>query len=73
MLIARVGKCPNKPNGHRRKKGIFYPEYIQYHKGHMLKENLDANDSSSNEQSKVDLMIKKNQSWIRMKLKTGEQ
>ena len=72
VLVARVGKCPDKPNGHRRKKGIFYPEYIQHHKGHVSKDILDSKDSSSNKQSKVDLMEKKNQSWIRMKLKKGE-
>ena len=64
-----------------KEKRDFYPEYIQHHKDHVLKDILedhvlkdilDSNDSSSNEQSKVDLMEKKNQSWIGMKLKKGE-
>ena len=63
VAIGRVGKSSRQPNGIKRKKGVFYSEFIRYHKS-KCQNDVNNNTVATNKDSTVELpekaeMIKK--------------
>ena len=71
VVHSRVEKSSSRPNGIKRKKGLFYDEFIKHHKGkivHQIDETHTTNVSATTESLEKKRCYIKKKLWIIKKL-----
>ena len=60
VVVGKVSKCNDVPDGYVRKKGIFYPEFIRYHPKFSKGKNEEViNSKEAKSNNTADAMMKK--------------